>query len=101
MTDIDRDYHYHLVLKPEWDGPVISSKQRCLRTRHWKVVATPTKDGGRHYGLFHLATDPDCRSDLASGRPEVLEPMKAALDSWIDDHVEVPVEAIFPAGEPD
>lgn len=100
MTTIDRDYNYHFVLKSEWDEPVLTSKQRCLRTRHWKVVATPTKAGGRHYGLFHLDADPDCRSDLASGRPEVLGPMKAALESWIDDHVETPVEAIFPHGEP-
>jgi arylsulfatase A-like enzyme len=100
MTTIDRDYDYHFVLKPEWDEPVVSSKQRCLRTRHWKLVATPTKGGGRHYGLFHLDTDPDCRSDLASGRPEILEAMKAALDSWIDDHIEIPIQTIFPNGEP-
>ncbi|MCW1883491.1 sulfatase-like hydrolase/transferase [Luteolibacter flavescens] len=100
MTTIDRDYNYHFVLKPEWEQAVITSKQRCLRTRHWKVVATPTKAGDRHYGLFHLDSDPDCRSDIASGRPEVLEPMKAALDSWIDDHVETSIQAIFPNGEP-
>jgi len=100
MVTIDRDYHYHFVLPENWDDAVVSSKQRCLRTRHWKVVATPTKDGGRHYGLFHLDSDPDCRSDLSSGRPEVLESMKMALDSWIDDHVETPIQGIFPNGEP-
>lgn len=101
MTTIDRDYNYHFVLKQEWDGPVVFSKQRCLRTRHWKVVATPTKDGRRHYGLFHLDSDPDCRRDLASGRPEVLETMKLALDSWIDEHIETPIHVIFPRGEPE
>lgn len=100
MVTIDRAYDYHFVLPEKWDDAVVSSKQRCLRTRHWKVVATPTKDGGRHYGLFYLDTDPDCRSDLSSGRPEVLEVMKIALDSWIDDHVETQIQGIFPNGEP-
>ncbi|MEK7953818.1 sulfatase family protein [Luteolibacter soli] len=100
MVTIDRDYDYHFVLPEKWDDAVVSSKQRVLRTRHWKVVATPTKSGDRHYGLFHLDTDPDCRSDLSSGRPEVLEVMKAALDSWIDKHVETPIQGIFPNGEP-
>jgi arylsulfatase A-like enzyme len=100
LTTVDRTYNHQFVLKPEWDEPVITAKQRCLRTRHWKVVATPRKEGGRHYGLFHLATDPDCRRDLAAERPEVLAPMKAALERWIDGREETPVRGIFPGGEP-
>lgn len=101
MTAIDRDYHYHFVLDPAWDQPVIASKQRCLRTRDWKLVCTPARDGSRHYGLFHLPVDPDCRSDLASGRPEVLAPLRAALDRWIDGQTATPIAEIFPAGEPE
>jgi arylsulfatase A-like enzyme len=100
LTTVDRTYNHQFVLKPEWDEPVIAAKQRCLRTRHWKVVATPRKEGGRHYGLFHLGTDPDCRRDLAGERPEVLAPMKAALERWIDGREETPVRGIFPGGEP-
>jgi arylsulfatase A-like enzyme len=100
MTMIDRDYNYHFVLKPEWEKPVVDSKQRCLRTRDWKVVCTPARDGSRHFGLFHTLADPDCRNDLAALRPEVLEPMKAALERWIDRREESAIETIFPAGEP-
>ena len=100
LTTIDPAYNHQFVMLEKWDAPVVVAKQRCLRTRDWKVVATPEKDGGRHFGLFHTASDPDCRSDLASGRPEVLEPLQAALNRWIDEHVETPISDIFPGGEP-
>jgi arylsulfatase A-like enzyme len=100
LTRIASEDQHQIVLKEELEEPVVSAKQRCLRTRHWKVVATPRKEGGRHYGLFHLATDPDCRRDLAKERPEVLEPMRAALERWIDQGEETPVRGIFPEGEP-
>jgi arylsulfatase A-like enzyme len=100
LTRIDPDYNHQFVLREEWEQPVITAKQRCLRTRNWKVVATPCKEGGRHYGLFHLATDPDCRRNLAAERPEVLAPMKAALERWIDEGGETPIAGIFPDGEP-
>lgn len=100
LTRIASEDQHQIVLKEELEEPVVSAKQRCLRTRHWKVVATPRKEGGRHYGLFHLATDPDCRRDLAKERPEVLVPMRAALERWIDQGEETPVRGIFPEGEP-
>ncbi len=100
LTDIDPNYNHQFVLKPEWREPLIAAKQRCLRTRDWKTVCTPKKDGGRHFGLFHLPTDPDCRRDLAAERPGVLEPMQAALERWIDRREETPLEVIFPGGEP-
>lgn len=101
LTGIDRDYDHHFVVKDEWEDAVISSKQRCLRTRNWKLVATPAKDGSRHYGLFHLAVDPDSRNDLADLRPEVLAPMRTALDRWIDQQAETLIPEIFPDGEPE
>jgi arylsulfatase A-like enzyme len=79
---------------------LVAAKQRCLRTRDWKLVCTPTAAGGRHFGLFHLAADPHAGRDLASERPEVLAPMRAALEKWMDHHVETPIAEIFPAGEP-
>lgn len=100
LTFIDPDYNHQFVLKPEWLEPLISAKQSCLRTRDWKIVCTPARDGGRHFGLFHTVTDPDCRRDLAAERPEVLAPMRAALGRWIDGGGETAVPAIFPDGEP-
>ncbi len=100
LTTIEPDFNHQFVMKPEYDAPVIFAKQRCLRTRDWKVVCTPCSEGNRHYGLFHTATDPDCRRDLSAEKPEVLAPLQAALERWIDKHEETPVGEIFPGGEP-
>ena len=41
-TWIDEDYNYQFVLKPEYQDRLVEAKQRCLRTRNWKLVCTPT-----------------------------------------------------------
>ncbi len=99
-TWIDEDYNYQFVLKPEYREALVNAKQRCLKTRDWKLVCTPTADGSRHFGLFHLATDRDAVTDVATGRPEVLAPMQAALERWMDEKFETPIQEIFPGGEP-
>jgi arylsulfatase A-like enzyme len=99
-TWIDEDYNYQFVLKPEYLPALIAAKQRCLRTRDWKLVCTPTAEGGRHFGLFHLAADPVGMTDVAASRPEVLAPMKAAIERWMDEKIETPIAEIFPQGEP-
>ena len=71
-TWIDEDYNYQFVLKPEYQERLVEAKQRCLRTRDWKLVCTPTAAGGRHFGLFHLAGDPHARD-----RPRRLPPGSA------------------------
>lgn len=100
MVVVDPNYNYQFVVQAKYDQSVIDAKQRCLRTRDWKVVCTPCSEGNRHFGLFHTAKDPDCRHDLAEERPEVLGPMQKALVRWIDEHAETPIPEIFPAGEP-
>jgi arylsulfatase A-like enzyme len=100
-TLIDPDFNYQFVLKQELLAPLIAAKQRCLRTRHWKLVCTPTAQGTRHFGLFQLTTDPHGETDLAASRPEVLAPMQAALERWMDHHTESTIAEIFPQGEPD
>lgn len=100
LTRVDPDFNHQFVLREEFREPVIAAKQRCLRTRDWKLVTTPDLHEQRHYQLFHTPGDPDCEIDLAASRPEVLEAMRAALDTWIDDRREMRIEEIFPAGEP-
>ena len=99
-TFIDESYNYQFVVKPEFRERIIQAKQRCLITRDWKIVCTPTAAGTRHYGLFHLAADPQAETDLASTRPEVLAPLRTAIDRWMDQQYESPIKEIFPAGEP-
>lgn len=100
LTEVDPNFNHQFVLKEELREAVIAAKQRCLRTRDWKVVATPTATGDRHYQLFHTASDPHCETDLASRETEVLGRMRRALDRWIDEKVESSIEEIFPEGEP-
>jgi arylsulfatase A-like enzyme len=99
-TTIDPSYNYQFVLKPTYRAPVVQAKQRCLKTRFWKLVCTPTATSTRHYGLFHMPTDPHGQINLAESRPEVLAPLQAALERWMDDHAESSIDEIFPDGEP-
>ncbi len=100
LTGIDPNYNYQFVLKPEYLDRLIQAKQRCLKTRYWKLVCTPTAQGGRHFALFQIATDPHGETDIATSRPEILAPMQAALVRWMDQKTESSIAEIFPAGEP-
>lgn len=99
-TMIDDAYNYQFVVKQEYRDRIVEAKQRCLATRDWKLVCTPTASGGRHFGLFRLASDPHGEKDLAGSRAEVLAPMRSALERWMDQGVESSIAEIFPDGEP-
>ncbi len=99
LTYIEKDFNYQFVLKEKYRDALIHAKQRCLKTRHWKVVCTPTAQGGRHFGLFNMTADRHGEIDLSSQRPEVLAPMQAALERWMDQKIESSIAEIFPAGE--
>lgn len=100
MTMIDETFNYQFVLKEEYRDPLINAKQRCLRTVKWKLVCTPTAQGDRHFGLFDIINDPHGEHNLAQSRPEVLNPMRQALERWMDEYKETPINIIFPNGEP-
>ncbi|PAW70119.1 MAG: hypothetical protein B9S30_03215 [Verrucomicrobiia bacterium Tous-C5FEB] len=100
MTFIDQSFNYQFVLKSEYREALVDAKQRCLRTANWKLVCTPTADGGRHFGLFDNREDPDGMHNIADSRPEVLRPMRQALERWMDGRIETPISGIFPNGEP-
>jgi arylsulfatase A-like enzyme len=99
-TGIDPNYNYQFVLKDQYLPRLIEAKQRCLRTRYWKLVCTPTAQGSRHFGLFQIAKDPHGEIDVARNRPEVLAPLQAALERWMDRQTESAIAEIFPGGEP-
>ncbi len=100
LTGIDPNYNYQFVLKPEYLDRLIQAKQRCLKTRYWKLVCTPTAQGSRHFALFQTATDPHGETDIASSRPEILAPLQAALERWMDQQIESSIAEIFPNDEP-
>lgn len=100
LTEIDVGYNYQFVLKQKYAERLVEAKQRCLRTKNWKLVCTPTAQGSRHFALFQIVTDPHGETDVASGRPEVLLPLQAALELWMDAEIETSIAEIFPGGEP-
>jgi len=101
MTFIDRSFNFQFVLKDEFQDRLVNAKQRALRTKNWKLVCTPAADGSRHFALFNLAHDPHGERDVASRRPDALEPMRRALEKWMDARIESSIFQIFPAGEPE
>ncbi len=94
MTGIDETFNYQFVLKKEWAAPLVAAKQRCLMTEKWKLICTPTKAGGRHFALFSRATDADSEADVSAENPDVLAPMQAALEKWMDGKVETPANQL-------
>ncbi|MGB0291071.1 MAG: sulfatase-like hydrolase/transferase, partial [Luteolibacter sp.] len=61
VTLIDEGFNYQFVVKPEYRQLIVDAKQRCLITRNWKLICTPTADGGRHFGLYHMRLDPNAK----------------------------------------
>ncbi|MDX1679522.1 MAG: sulfatase [Akkermansiaceae bacterium] len=99
-TMIDEDFNYQFVVKPEFRQRIVDAKQRCLVTRNWKLVCTPTAEGERHFDLYHLASDPDGVTEVSARHPAVLQAMSRALTRWMDQKIETPIADIFPDGEP-
>jgi arylsulfatase A-like enzyme len=94
MTGIDDTFNYQFVLKKEWQAPLVAAKQRCLMTDDWKLICTPAADGSRHFALFSRSPDAYSEMDVSAENPKILAKMKVALEKWMDEKVETPVEGI-------
>lgn len=99
MTGIDESFNYQFVLKKEYEQPLVQAKQRCLATEKWKLICTPTIEGKRHFGLFQREGADFSLVDVSNEHPQVAEAMRVALEKWMDERVETPLEEIFPSGE--
>jgi arylsulfatase A-like enzyme len=99
MTGIDDSFNYQFVLKKEYEQPLVNAKQRCLVTEKWKLICTPTSEGKRHFGLFQRVGETFDNVDVAADYPQVIAPMRKALERWMDERVETSLVEIFPEGE--
>jgi hypothetical protein len=63
------------------------------------LICTPTIEGKRHFGLFRREGVNFSLQDVSTEYPQVSEAMRTALEKWMDEHVETPLEQIFPGGE--
>jgi len=66
------DYYY-------WDYPTAIS-QRAVRQGNWKVVRTRNGTNPPTYELFDLATDINEATNLATARPDILNPLIPLVD---------------------
>jgi arylsulfatase A-like enzyme len=65
------------------DAPVSSGQRHFvtgLRDGSWKLIHDWTRE---KVMLFDLAADPGERNDLSASRPDVADPLRAALDAWV------------------
>jgi arylsulfatase A-like enzyme len=98
MTGIDPTFNYQFVLKNTYEDPLVAAKQRCLLSEKWKLICTPTAAGTRHFALYSRHGSPH-ESDVSNENPEIYQAMKSALERWIDQKIETPLEEIFRDGE--
>ena len=98
-TWINPGFGFHFEVLPEYEDDVLRTKERCLRTEHWKLVFTPGKDYDI-WRLFDLRTDPHCQRDVKLQNPAVWQAMEIALRRWVDERKESRISEIFPEGEP-
>ena len=82
LTYVDKNFKFHIVLKPEHEKNLIKSKERCLRTKSWKIVFSPTKNGYIH-SLYNIENDPQCLKDVSNEFPNIMKRMKHFLWEWI------------------
>ncbi|MEW5943856.1 MAG: sulfatase [Pseudomonadota bacterium] len=71
-----------LSIKREYQPAIIAAKDRMIRSGRWKLVYQPLSQGHRLM-LFDLETDPECKRDVASQRPEIAGELWQVLRAWI------------------
>lgn len=71
-----------LAIKAEYQDMIIAAKDRMIRRGSWKLVYQPLEQSHK-LQLFHLASDPDCRLDVADKYPDVTSMLWDELQNWI------------------
>jgi len=71
-----------VVLKREWRDLVNVAKHRAIRTRDWKLIYLPLREGVR-YELFDLKRDPEQLVDVAAQHPDVVRELRENLLAWM------------------
>ncbi len=98
-TFVDESFDCHFVLQDKYQDDVLRTKERCLRTQHWKLVLTPGKDKDI-WRLFDLRQDPHCERPVNLEHPAVCKSMQDKLLHWMREKKESRISDIFPDGEP-
>ncbi|MSR74509.1 MAG: hypothetical protein EXS14_03415 [Planctomycetes bacterium] len=78
---VDPAFRNSFVLRPEHHEQVLEAKDNMLRTRRWKLLRLPAKDGPL-WQLFDMQADPQQQHDLAATGLPVFVRLQAALVAW-------------------
>jgi len=81
-SDVDPVHDDDVVLKREWRDLVNVAKHRAIRTREWKLIYLPLREGVR-YELFDLKRDPEQLVDVAAQHPAVVRELRENLLAWM------------------
>ena len=65
--------------------PPESARSRAVRSARFKLVETPSPEGGYTRRLFDLSVDPSESRDVAAGHPDVTEQLGRQLDQFVVD----------------
>ena len=101
LTWIDEDYNYQFVVKPEYRDRIVAGQTTLPENQQLETRLHSHRR--RHAATSGSSISPPIPTANRTSRitaPEVLAPMRAALERWMDEKTETPIAAIFPAGEP-
>lgn len=82
VSELDAAHEDDVVLKREFHDVVNVAKHRAIRSRDWKLIYIPLREGVR-YQLFDLKTDPEQLHDVAAAHPEVVKELRENLLAWM------------------
>jgi arylsulfatase A-like enzyme len=86
-----------LAIKPQYREAIVTAKDRMVCVGSWKLTYQPTHSGPL-YALFDLATDPECRRDVAAEHPDIVRQLQSKLSDWMNGVATAPADASRLAG---
>lgn len=79
--EIDREFNNNMVLRADLHDTVLSTKDRMVRTRRWKLIHIPGKDAPI-YRLYDVQADPGQKRDLSGTGLPVMPRLIELLDRY-------------------
>jgi arylsulfatase A-like enzyme len=73
-----------LTIKPEYQGIVVTAKDRMIRHGRWKLTYQPT-EAGPLFTLYDVISDPGAEHDVSASHPEIVAELSARLQEWISE----------------
>ena len=100
LTVIDPYFNYQFVLKEKYLAASSRRSNAACAPGDWKIVCTPTAQGGRHFGLFNSPPTPTARPTSPPAAPKSSPRCKPRSSAgWTKNRILH--REIFPQGKPE